>query len=52
MDNGIDFIGDDMELETLADGNALGCFSTASSATTASCPATSASTFTTASSHG
>ncbi|WP_103062464.1 thiocillin family RiPP [Actinomyces qiguomingii] len=52
MDNGIDLIGDDIELETLADGSALGCFASASSASTASCPLTSASSVTTASSYG
>ncbi|SDN14320.1 thiocillin family RiPP [Actinomyces ruminicola] len=52
MDNGIDLIGDDIELETLADGSALGCFACLTSGSSASCPATSASSLTTASSFG
>lgn len=48
----IDLVAEDFAVETFADGNALGCFSTASSAGSASCPASSASSFTTASSYG
>lgn len=51
MDNDIDLTGDDVEIEPLADGNALGCFACATSGSSASCPASSASTFTTASSY-
>lgn len=40
----------DLEVETLADSNALGCFATATSASSLSCPS-SASSFTTASSY-
>ena len=50
-DNDIDLTGDDVEVETLADGSALGCFACATSSSSASCPATSASSFTTASSY-
>ena len=46
MDNDIDLTGDDVEVETLADGSALGCFACATS-----CPASSASSLTTASSY-
>ena len=49
MDNDIDLTGDDVEVETLADGSALGCFACATSSSSASCPATSASSFTAAS---
>ncbi len=48
----IDLFAEDLDVETMNDGNALGCFSTAGSASSASCPATSASSFTTASSYG
>ena len=51
MNDEIDLTIDYIEIETFADGNALGCFSTATSAGTASCPATSASTLTTGSSY-
>ncbi|MFN8047531.1 MAG: thiocillin family RiPP [Ancrocorticia sp.] len=47
----VDLTSVELELETLADGNALGCFGTATTAGSASCPASSASTFTTASSY-
>ena len=50
MNNEIDLAVDDLDIELLADGNALGCFASASSASSTSCPATSASSFTTASS--
>jgi hypothetical protein len=39
----------DLSVEQLPDGNALGCFASVTSASTASCPATSASSLTTAS---
>ncbi|WP_454931345.1 thiocillin family RiPP [Actinomyces israelii] len=35
MDNDIDLTGDDVEVETLADGSALGCFACATSGSTA-----------------
>jgi hypothetical protein len=38
-------LGDSLELETLADGNALASVSTAGTGSSASCPATSASSF-------
>ena len=50
MDNDIDLTGD-VEVETLADGSALGCFACATSGSSASCPASSASSLTTASSY-
>jgi hypothetical protein len=52
MDNDIDLTGDDVEVETLADGSALGCFACATSGSSASCLLTSASTVATASSYG
>ena len=53
-DNDIDLLGQDAEqdVESLPEGNALGSWSTAASASSASCPATSASTLTSASSYG
>jgi hypothetical protein len=47
----VDLLAEDFEVETLGDLNALGCFATATSASSASCPATSASSFSTASSY-
>lgn len=44
MDNDIDLTGDDVEVETLADGSALGCFACATSGSSASCPASSLTT--------
>jgi hypothetical protein len=38
-------LGDSLELETLAEGSALASVSTAGSVSSASCPATSASSF-------
>ncbi|SDN14295.1 thiocillin family RiPP [Actinomyces ruminicola] len=53
-DNIVELLGQDIgqDVENLPEGNALGSWSTAASASTASCPATSASSFTTASSAG
>ena len=51
MINEIDLNVEDLEVETLEDGSALGCFASATSAGSASCPASSASSFTTASSY-
>ena len=53
-DNDIDLLGQDIEqdVENLPEGNALGSWSTGASASTASCPFTSASTLTSASSCG
>ena len=51
MDNDIDLTGDDVEVETLADGSALNCFACATNSNSTSYPATSASSFTTASSY-
>jgi len=50
-DNDVDLSAEDCEIEALTDGNALGCFACATSAGSASCPASSASSFTTASSY-
>ncbi|WP_447644592.1 thiocillin family RiPP [Nocardioides zeae] len=51
MNNDLDlYATDDLALEEMPEGNALGSFSSATSAGTASCPASSASSFTTASS--
>lgn len=44
----IDFPDNEMAVEQLPEGNALGTFSTASSATTASCPISSAGSIMTA----
>lgn len=41
----------DFSVEQLPEGDALGCFACAGSASSASCPATSASSFTTASTY-
>ncbi|MEU0987188.1 thiocillin family RiPP [Streptomyces sp. NPDC005953] len=41
-----DILDDSMELETLAEGNALASVSTAGTASSASCPVTTASSFT------
>ncbi|MER7513958.1 thiocillin family RiPP [Streptomyces sp. NPDC006978] len=41
-----DMLEDSLEMETLADGNALASVSTAGTVGSASCPATSASSFT------
>ncbi|MEU9005178.1 thiocillin family RiPP [Streptomyces sp. NPDC059982] len=46
-----EFLGDSLEMETLADGNALASVSTAGSVGSASCPATTASSFTSFSSY-
>lgn len=53
-DDDIDLLGQDIEqdVENLPEGNALGSWSTSASASSASCPLTSASTLTTASSYG
>lgn len=42
MNDDIDLVTEDVEMEDLPDGNALGSFSTQSSASTASCPASTA----------
>lgn len=42
----------DLDVEELPQGSALGSFSSATSASTASCPASSASSFTSASTYG
>ncbi|MEU5399950.1 thiocillin family RiPP [Streptomyces sp. NPDC005963] len=41
-----DILDDSLELETLAEGNALASVSTAGTASSASCPVTTASSFT------
>ncbi|MEU2994805.1 thiocillin family RiPP [Streptomyces griseoincarnatus] len=46
-----DMLEDSLEMETLADGNALASVSTAGTVGSASCPATSASSFTSFSSY-
>ena len=51
MINEIDLNVEGLEVVTLVDGSALGCFASATSAGSASCPASSASSFTTASSY-
>lgn len=53
-DKAIDLVAidDDFGLETMPEGTSLGSFSSATTASSASCPATSASSFTTASSLG
>ena len=50
--NNIDLASEDVDLETLAEGNALGCTFSASSASTASCPASSAASVCSASTMG
>jgi len=42
---------DELTVEVLPEGDALGCFASAGSASSASCPASSASSFTTASTY-
>lgn len=42
MNSDIDLVTEEIELEDLPDGNALGTFSTQSSASSASCPASTA----------
>ncbi|MGV8973579.1 MAG: thiocillin family RiPP [Rhodoglobus sp.] len=51
MPREIDLVGTEgaFDMELLPDANALGCFSSGTSASTASCPLTSASTLSTAS---
>ena len=53
-DDAIELLGQDAEhdIESLPEGNALGSWSSAASASSASCPGSSASTFTSASSYG
>ena len=54
VNNDIDLLGQDIDedVENLPDGNAVGSWSSAATAGSASCPASSASTFTSASSYG
>lgn len=52
MNDGIDLNVTELDIETISDGNALGCFFCAASASTASCPGSSAATLTTASTLG
>ncbi len=51
-DRHIDLVAEDIDVETMNDGNALGSFFSAASASTASCPGSSAATLTTASTLG
>jgi len=51
MEKDIDLYAVELDVETLDGGAALDCLASATSASTASCPATSASSFTTASSY-
>lgn len=52
MNDDIDLITEDVELEGMPDGNALGCIFSASSASTASCPGSTAASLGSASTLG
>lgn len=52
MSDEIDLEMTEIDVQTFAEGNALGCFFSAATASTASCPGSSAATLTTASTLG